>query len=117
MRIFIIMNKPIKVRDIINTANAISHSFGLKVYQEVLPVLKNGNDVVISFEGIRNLSSGFCNASIGKLFLDFPDQSKKQLEIEGIENSRWKRKVEDAIELATNKTKRELHEEAIADLF
>lgn len=110
------MNK-IKVIDIINTPNAILHSFGLKVFDSISEYLSNNQEITVSFEGLKNVTSAFCNASIGKAYLSFPDASSL-LKLHGIESHPiWIEKIEDAVYLASNPEQIELQNRAISDLL
>jgi hypothetical protein len=107
----------LKIIDIINTPNAILHSFGLKVFEVASESISKNQSVVISFQGLKNITSAFCNASIGKLYLSFPKTSEL-LFFEGLENNTlWKEKVQSSIELALNPEKREQQNQAISDLL
>jgi hypothetical protein len=109
--------KEIKILDVIGTPNAILHNFGLKVYDASRPFIFRNIPVIISFEGLKNVTSGFCNASIGKIYLEFHNASSLLI-IKGAENNRiWQEKIQDAINLATNPDKVKHFDEAVSDLF
>src|SRR6266487_616811 len=93
----------INIADLIGTPNAIIKKFGEKVYQTSLYYIQSNIPVTFDFSGIKNMTSGFCNASIGKLFLDFPHTADNLISFSNLqENSIWKEKVEDSIYLAKN---------------
>lgn len=107
----------IKITDIINSKNAVSHGFGIKVYEHIHPFLLNKQPVTLSFVGLKNVTSGFANASIGKLFLSHKSASEL-LNFEGLnKNIIWQEKVQDAINLATNPEKIEKQNNAISELL
>ena len=103
--------------DIIKTRNAILHEFGLKVFNEAKPFLELHREICISFEGLKNVTSGFCNASIGKLFLEIED-AEKLIHIKGLDgHDIWQEKVSDAINLAKNPEKIRIQNDAISELL
>lgn len=107
----------VKIIDIIRTRNAILHEFGIKVYNVVKPFVDTQKEVRISFEGLKNVTSGFCNASIGKLFLEV-ENPEKYIHITGLEGHEiWKEKVTDAISLAKNPEKIRIQNDAISELL
>lgn len=107
----------IQIVDIINSKNAITHSFGLQVFEQVLPLLKNGVSVILSFAGLRNVTSGFVNASVGKLYLEIGNASDL-LVFEGLDEKEiWKEKVNSAILLASNPEKISIQNNAISELL
>ncbi len=107
----------LKIIDIINTPNAILHSFGLKVFEVASESVANNKPLVISFDGLKNITSAFCNASIGKLYLSFTHASEL-LTFDGLENNpMWDEKVQSSIKLALNPEKIEQQNQAISDLL
>jgi len=56
------------INDIINAANAISHSDGERVYGFLKE--KGYEDFTLSFEGINRVSTSFLNAVIGRMILE-----------------------------------------------
>lgn len=108
----------INITKVIGTPNAIIKKFGEQLYLTALPYITNNTPFTLDFSDIRNLTSGFCNASIGKLFLDFPEATSQLLSYSNLDaNSLWKEKVEDAIYLAKNPEESKLYDSAIASLF
>lgn len=106
-----------RIIDIISSPNAILHSSGLKIFESIAPYLSKGQSVALSFEGIKNITSGFCNASIGKVYLEYKNAAEL-LHIEGINsNPVGRRKILESIDLATNPDKRIAHNRAISDLL
>lgn len=62
----------LSIYSIFNKSNVISHSDGVKLYS----LLRNssvGDIIVVSFKDIERASTGFLNASIGRLVLKNPD--------------------------------------------
>ncbi|MGN0877087.1 MAG: STAS-like domain-containing protein [Kiritimatiellia bacterium] len=58
----------IVIKDIVGSANWIQVADGAKVYDNILPALKAGSDVVLSFAGRTFVITAFLNAAIGKLY-------------------------------------------------
>ncbi|NCA75038.1 MAG: DUF4325 domain-containing protein [Alphaproteobacteria bacterium] len=107
----------VRITDIIGTQNAILHKFGLQVFEVIKPYISSNQPITLSFEGLRNITSGFCNASIGKAFLEL-SQTAKLLTISGIDNHpNWQETIQDSIALATTPDKIKFQEEAISELF
>ena len=109
--------KEIKILDVIGTPNAILHNFGLKIYQELIPYISQNKPIALSFDSIKNVTSGFCNASIGKIYLEFANASSLLI-IKGADhNPIWLEKIKDSINLATNPEKIKIQDQAISDLL
>lgn len=108
----------INITNVIGTPNAIIKKFGEELYLTAIPYIRNNTPITLDFSDIKNLTSGFCNASIGKLFLDFPQTADQLISFSHLdENSLWKEKVEDAIYLAKNPEASKMYDSAIASLF
>lgn len=61
----------IEIRNIIGSNNAITHSAGELLYNELTQ--KKEDNVTIDFANIMLVSSAFLNASIGKLAIKYPE--------------------------------------------
>lgn len=108
----------LNIKDLIGTQNAILQKFGNQVFKVASDALKEGKQVVLDFNGITNLTSGFCNSSIGQLYSTFNGTADKNLFIKNIDKSSiWYEKVQDAIDLANNPEKAKFIDEAILALF
>lgn len=108
------------IREIINTPNAIIQKFGIQVFNEVSKAIKNNptQTIELSFEGLKNITTGFCNAAIGNLYQEFGKSLDEKLIISGIEkNKEWQRRINNAKELALNPNKAREIDAAIAELF
>ena len=106
-----------RIVDIIGTQNAIIQDFGLIVYEKVKIHLMNNEEVILSFDEIRNITSGFCNASIGNIYRVFPNTAKYLLKLEDITSSNVNLKINEAIRLSADKEKIENQDSAITELF
>lgn len=62
------MKTKIVIRDIVNSPNWIQVADGAKVYEKIAPVLKNGDEVELSFFGRTFVITAFLNAAVGKLY-------------------------------------------------
>lgn len=60
--------KTIVIRDVVGSANWIQVVDGTKVYEQILPALKDGKNVELSFKGRTFVITAFLNAAIGKLY-------------------------------------------------
>lgn len=58
----------IVIKDVVGSANWIQVADGTKVYNQILPALKAGMDVELSFCGRIFVITAFLNAAIGKLY-------------------------------------------------
>lgn len=106
----------LNIKEIIGTPNAIIQSFGLKIFDEASILLSKNIPVVLDFSGIDNITSGFCNASIGKLYSTYSTNIDILLKIENI-NSLGMEKINDAIDLVSNSQKAQLIDKAVSALF
>ena len=106
-------------KDIIQSTVAISNLLGLKVYETLQQNINNGVKTTLSFEGIENLSTAFCNASIGKLCMQFGLQKVDSLlELTGFNNNEvWLEKIRNAKILGGNENLRKADQENISELF
>lgn len=112
--------KELKILDIIGSPHAILHKFGEQVAKEVSKYLSEGEQVTLSFEGLKGVTSGFAHASIGQLYVDFgQDSIKKLLTLTHVSKEIWQEKIDEAILLATNPAKaqeyNEIWQEALAN--
>jgi len=60
------MNTTIKVKDI--SDNTTSNNSGSNLFMVLNNCLKNNEQIEVSFEGVRTISSSYLNSSIGELF-------------------------------------------------
>lgn len=106
-------------KDIIQSTVAISNLLGLQVYESLKKNISGGTKTTLSFEGIENLSTAFCNASIGKLCMEFGLQKVDSLlELTGLsDNEVWLEKIRNAKILGGNESLRKADQENISELF
>lgn len=81
------MNTPItiKVVDLIGSQLCISAEDGQKVFEKVLPLLKDGKPVIISFDHVGMVISLFLNVAIGQLYGSFSeDEVRALVRVEGL---------------------------------
>lgn len=62
------MEKKIIIKDVVGSANWLQTADGARVYAQIQPALKEGNEVVLSFAGRMFVITAFLNAAIGKLY-------------------------------------------------
>lgn len=75
----------IKVVDIIGGPLCISAEDGQKVFEKVLPLLKNGKPVTISFDHVSMVISLFLNVAIGQLYGSLSENEVRTLvRVEGL---------------------------------
>jgi len=63
----------ISLFDALQTKNAMIHTQGIHFRDRLLPSARKGQPIEISLKGMRSLTSGFLNNSIGRLVLAFPE--------------------------------------------
>jgi MoaA/NifB/PqqE/SkfB family radical SAM enzyme len=72
----------IRIADLVGGPRAVDAADGEKVFEKILPVIKDGRKVRLSFEGITMVITAFLNAAIGKLYGSLPEeQVDKMLEV------------------------------------
>ncbi|TAE47059.1 MAG: DUF4325 domain-containing protein [Cytophagales bacterium] len=103
--------KTIKIIEVIGTSSASLHTFGERVFEAVKAEIDNNEKVVLSFEGLTALTTGFLNASIGNLYFVFGDKLRDNFELQGVDKPKWQEKIQDAITLGTDKELSKLHQE------
>ena len=75
----------IRVADIIGSDLCISGEDGQKVFEKLVPLLKDGKQVIISFEQTTTIISLFLNATIGQLYNEFSeDVLRSGLQVTGL---------------------------------
>lgn len=81
----------INVADIIGGTNCITRDDGQKIFEKLVPLLKEGRHVTISFERSRIFVSLFLNAAIGQLYRIFSEeQIREQLQVSDLTNDNLK---------------------------
>lgn len=93
-------NITIKIADIIGSNLCISSEDGQKVFDKIIPLIKDGKKINISFERIETIISLFLNSSIGQLYGEFnEDALREQLTVSHLEGDDFeilKRVIENA---------------------
>jgi len=64
----------LRVVDIIGSSLCISLEDGQKVFNEIDPLLKSGQQITISFERVTMLTALFFNVTIGQLYGSFTEE-------------------------------------------
>lgn len=75
------MQNPIIVRifDIVGGPLCVSADDGQRVHDKIVPLLRDGKKVVLSFEQVETLISDFLNAAIGQLYGEFPEELIREM--------------------------------------
>ncbi len=109
----------VKLIDIIRSKSAVSPRTGVLAYDFVASELSQNRPIRLSFEGIEDLTSAFCNSFIGKLYMNFdPAVLDSRLQIDGIAVDHiWYKKIQSARLLGTNENARDLHNENLAEVI
>ncbi len=75
----------IKVADLIGSPLCISAEDGQKVFDKIEEFLKDGRNVIISFDRVSMLISLFLNVAIGQLYGSFSeDEIRAKIQVEGL---------------------------------
>ena len=75
------MKTPVIVRifDIVGGPLCVSADDGQRVHDKIVPLLRDGKEVALSFEQVETLISAFLNAAIGQLYGEFPEDHIREL--------------------------------------
>lgn len=75
------MKAPVIVRifDIVGGPLCVSAEDGQRVHDKIVPLLRDGTKVVLSFEQVETLISAFLNAAIGQLYGEFSEDRIREL--------------------------------------
>ena len=108
----------LKIKEIIGSSNAILRSSGLSLYNVISSEIKSNNKLVVDFSEIDNLTSGFCNASFGKLAMEI-ENFKDLIILENIGNTIFEEKINNSLKHSQlhNTTNFKTTDKAILDLF
>ena len=110
--------KLVNVKEMIGTPNAILGSQGEKLYAALKPLLEQGQPVRLDFEGLRVLNSGFCNASVGRLYREMGAEAvQPRLECVNLATDRMKTALNDAIQLGQNPELLQSMQQAFEEYF
>lgn len=69
----------VRVADIIGSPVCISAEDGQKVFEKIVPLLKEGKKITLSFERVDILISLFLNVAIGQLYDTFSEEDIRAL--------------------------------------
>lgn len=106
-----------KLKEIINSTNASSPLKGLLAYNYAVKQISNSKPIVISFSEITECTSAFCNAFIGKLYMNFDDKIiNNLLQITDLNNEIWFIKIKDAITIGSNENIRKIRKQSLENL-
>ncbi len=107
----------LRITDIIGTSNAILQKFGFLLFDKLDIFCGKGDKVIISFEGINAVTTGFMNASFGNLYKKYGADIENLWELKDLIDDDWKEKLEDAKMIALSPEKAKIATKAIDDLF
>jgi hypothetical protein len=109
----------LSVKHIISSTVAISPTAGLLAFEAVKSQILKGEHCHVSFDGIENLTSAFCNAFIGKLYMRFGEKVVDNLvKVTDFEsNEVWAEKIRTAKILGIDENFRKADQENISQLF
>ena len=112
-------NNYFNVAELIESPSALTREQGSVVYNVIVPLLRNGENITLDFADVESLITPFLNVVIGKLYEDFSsEQLNDQLKISNLpEGTRAKFKlvIENAKKYYTDKELFEKNVEAVID--
>jgi len=75
------MKAPVIVRifDIVGGPLCVSAEDGQRVHDKIVPLLRDGRKVVLSFEQVETLISAFLNAAVGQLYGELSEDRIRDL--------------------------------------
>jgi hypothetical protein len=106
------------LKDIIKSTTAISPRAGNQAFDFVIRFLESSNPVQISFSGISDCSSAFCNSFIGRIYMKFdPAFVDEVIRIIDLGNNKiWANKLADAKMLGVNENLRSVRKSSLEEL-
>lgn len=105
------------VKDIIGSTSAISPRKGLLLYDFLVNQITSGESFVLSFDGIEDVVTAFANASIGKLYTNYPsEQLDALITCEGLTDI-WQVKLDQARLLGIDVLTREAYNESMSTIL
>lgn len=109
----------VKIIDIIGSSVAISPSKATSLYEHLKNAVQSNQKVVYSFIDVQDCSSAFCNASIGKLYMNLEPKTIKGLITfsDFGDNEIWNEKVNRAIDLGTEENYRNSSQQALEEIL
>lgn len=108
----------LKIKEIIGSSNAILRSSGISLYDIISNEIKSNGKLVVDFSEIDNLTSGFCNASFGRLAMEI-DNFRDLIILKNIGNNIFEEKINNSLKHSQlhNTTNFKTTDKAILDLF
>ena len=75
------MSEPVIIRvfDVVGTPLCVSSADGQLVYDKLVPLLRDGRKVAISFAQVETLISAFLNTAIGQIYGEFSEERVREL--------------------------------------
>ena len=68
----------IRVFDVVGTPLCVSSADGQLVYDKLLPLVREGRKVTLSFAQVQTLISAFLNTAIGQLYGEFTEEQVRE---------------------------------------
>jgi hypothetical protein len=69
----------VRVYDVVGGPLCVSAEDGQKIYEKIAPLLREGQNVVLSFDRVETMISTFLNAAVGQLYGEFEDDRVREL--------------------------------------
>jgi hypothetical protein len=68
----------VRIFDIVGGPLCVSAEDGQKVYEKLVPLVREGHKVALSFDQIEIMISSFLNAAIGQLYEEFTEEQVRE---------------------------------------
>ena len=111
--------KFVNVSEFLDSKSAVSPVKGLELYEVIKASLLKREDISISFAGIEDCTTAFCNASIGKIYIEFGKELVDTLlhfKDYGIENE-WLLKIGKVKTISTQNSLRQAINNSLDELI
>lgn len=74
------MSEPVIIRvfDVVGTPLCVSSADGQLVYDKLVPLVREGRKVALSFAQVQTLISAFLNTAIGQLYGEFTEEQVRE---------------------------------------
>ena len=69
----------VPIFDIVGGSLCVSTEDGQRVYDQIVPLLRDGQQVTLSFKHVETLISAFLNAAVGQLYGEFSEERIREL--------------------------------------
>lgn len=68
----------VKLVRVVDGGICVAASDGQRVHEEIYEIIRNGDRVELSFEGVSRITTAFLNAAVGQLYGEFSETQLRQ---------------------------------------